>query len=293
MVLRKKTQADLEQSGLGVYEAYQKAPYLSIKHSSYFHVYERLLKPYVGKPITFVEIGVLNGGSLFMWREFLGHDARIIGIELNPSAKRWEADGFEIWIGDQSDPEFWKSFVQAVGPIDVVLDDGGHSNIQQIQTLVSLAPNIVDGGLLLVEDTHTSYMTQFGNPSRHSFMNFAFDLVDSVNSRFPGVNASDNPLREVVSSVSFFESIVAFNINRSECFVSQPTSNDGISVDAADFRLAETSGKKIGNLRDSLAKRFAHLPTDSAVRRVGTAAFSIVLYFQNRIANRKSRRYFG
>lgn len=38
----------------------------------------------------FVEIGVLDGGSLFMWRDYLGKDAEIIGIDLNPDAKRWE-----------------------------------------------------------------------------------------------------------------------------------------------------------------------------------------------------------
>ncbi|NBP54584.1 MAG: class I SAM-dependent methyltransferase, partial [Actinobacteria bacterium] len=31
-----------------------------------------------------------------MWREFLGPNARIIGIDLNPLAKRWESEGFEI-----------------------------------------------------------------------------------------------------------------------------------------------------------------------------------------------------
>ena len=29
------------------------------------------LKKYIGKKIILVEIGVLNGGSLFMWRDFL------------------------------------------------------------------------------------------------------------------------------------------------------------------------------------------------------------------------------
>jgi len=43
--------------------------YRSEKHSSYFHAYEKLFSKYVNKKITFVEVGVLNGGSLFMWRD--------------------------------------------------------------------------------------------------------------------------------------------------------------------------------------------------------------------------------
>jgi len=113
-------------SNLEVFKAYKKSPYLSLKHSTYFQVYEELLSQYRNTAFTFVEIGVLNGGSLFMWREFFGDKARIIGIDLNPLAKKWEKDGFEIHIGSQSNPEFWGQFFKEVGMIDVLLDDGGH-----------------------------------------------------------------------------------------------------------------------------------------------------------------------
>ena len=66
------------------------------------------LKNLLTKKITFVEIGIGNGGSLFMWKKFFGKKARIIGIELNPDAKKLEKFGFEIFIGDQSDPFFGK-----------------------------------------------------------------------------------------------------------------------------------------------------------------------------------------
>lgn len=61
-----------------------------------------------------------------MWRNYFGPKARIIGVDLNPSALVWEDFGFEIYIGDQADPNFWESFNVLVGNIGVVLDDGGH-----------------------------------------------------------------------------------------------------------------------------------------------------------------------
>ena len=45
-----------------------------------------------------------------MWKNFFGKKARIIGIDLNPEAKKFEKDGFEIIIGDQSSEVFWKKF---------------------------------------------------------------------------------------------------------------------------------------------------------------------------------------
>ncbi len=45
----------------------------------------------------------------FMWRNFFGSKARIIGIDMNPNAKKWEKHGFEIFIGSQSDKNFWRN----------------------------------------------------------------------------------------------------------------------------------------------------------------------------------------
>jgi len=62
--------AQQKLNNLEIYKSYLKSPYLSLKHSAYFQLYEELLSPYRNKKITFIEVGVLNGGSLFMWRDF-------------------------------------------------------------------------------------------------------------------------------------------------------------------------------------------------------------------------------
>lgn len=214
---------------------YDHTEYLSIKHDSYFSVYEKLLEKYIGKPIVFVEVGIFNGGSLFMWREYFGPSARIIGIDLNPVAKDWEKFGFEIHIGDQSDSGFWDSFYKEVGPIDVLIDDGGHTNLQQIVTSHYAIQNIKDGGTLIVEDTHTSYFREFGNPFKYSFINFAMHVVTSMNSRSHALRRVGNYWNKV-HSISFFESIVAFHICRKSCIISLPVSNKGKTKNVDDFR---------------------------------------------------------
>jgi hypothetical protein len=145
-----------------------------------------------------------------MWRDYFGPAARIIGIDLNPAAKKWERDNFFIFVGSQSDEEFWDQLFSSVGNVDVVLDDGGHTNEQQIVTAEKFMPHIKDGGMLIVEDTHTSYLTSFGNPTKYSFINYCKTLIDSINSRFTSANVSSNSLNTVVSSVEIYESMVCF-----------------------------------------------------------------------------------
>lgn len=229
---------------LEIYKSYLASPYLSLKHSAYFQVYEELLSKYRNKKITFVEVGVLNGGSLFMWRDFFGPEARIIGVDFNPLAKRWEEDGFEIFIGSQSSPDFWRDFFSSIGMVDVLLDDGGHTNEQQIVTTHQSIPFIKDGGLLIVEDVHASYFKDFGNPSKYSFINYAKLFIDGINARFPGVEVVKNMFRDAVYSVHFYDSIVAFSVDRRKCFVSSWTSNEGQTFEAEDYRHHDSLARK-------------------------------------------------
>ena len=150
---------------LSLKELFIKAKNFSSKHEKYFDVYEENFSKYKGKKITFVEVGIFNGGSLKIWKEYFGPDAKIIGIDINPECKKFEEDGIEIHIGNQSDPKFWDKFFSLVGNVDVILDDGGHTNLDQIITTTKCVNNINDKGILMVEDTHTSYI-EFYNSSK-------------------------------------------------------------------------------------------------------------------------------
>ena len=81
-----------------IIKLFKSSPKYTIKWDNYFEIYSNILDKYINKKITFVEVGVGNGGSLFMWKKFFGHRARIIGIELNPEAKKLEKNGFEIFV---------------------------------------------------------------------------------------------------------------------------------------------------------------------------------------------------
>jgi len=208
----------------------------SSKHFKYFDVYEGLLRKFRNKDITFVEIGVQNGGSLEVWKKYFSKKSRIIGIDLNPQCKKFQKDNVEIYIGSQSDQSFWKSFFDKVGPVDIVLDDGGHTNIQQIMTTINCIPNINNDGMLIVEDVHASYLKKFNNPSNHSFINFAKKEIDDINSTFPGLPKRKFSLSKYVYSLEFFESIVAFKIDQTKCIENYMIKNAGKFHNIEDYR---------------------------------------------------------
>jgi len=221
-----------------IHELFKQSVRPTAKHVHYFAIYYELFAPYKGRDITFVEIGISGGGSLEAWRKYLGPKARVIGIDLNPALKvELERDGYEVFIGDQSDPAFWRSFYAAVGPIDVILDDGGHTNTQMWTTLTQALGHVRDGGLIVIEDTHAAYKRSFGNPSSSSLTNRLFACVNELHHRSHELDDEDRELRpsserrlldgvrvaELVHSIRFYESVVALSIDSTKCARSQRT----------------------------------------------------------------------
>ena len=215
---------------------FEESKYFSMKLEKYFHVYELILSKYkLRKDLTVVEIGVKDGGSLFIWKKLFPH-AKIIGIDLNIECKKFEKDGFIIEIGDQSSREFWKDFFYKHQNVDIIIDDGGHTNTQQINTAISCIPFIKDGGILVTEDVMCSYFFNFGNPSKYSFINFCKKIIDDINFKFPGIGKFEFSLNNYVHSIEFFESIVVFKIDRKQCAFNKIITNNKKNYNHEDLR---------------------------------------------------------
>jgi len=206
-----------------LYNSWKNSPYPSVKLTSYFPAYAQIFGHLVDEECTFIETGVLEGGSLFMWRNWLGPKARIIGIDLNPEAKKWEKEGFEIYIGDQGDPAFWSDTFSNIGHFDGFLDDGGHQSFQQILTATQAIEHASGECVIAIEDTATSFMSDFKSHGKNSFLNYSKDATDILigrsfhlwDKRFPEIK-NDEILREYenVYNIQFFSGIVSFHLNK-------------------------------------------------------------------------------
>ena len=231
-------------------DAYHHSPATSLKVNIYFPIYAQLFAHLVGTDCTFVETGVLNGGSLFMWRSWLGPDANVVGLDLNPEAKKWEEHGFDIYICDQGNPDALEEVFKQVGPFDALLDDGGHQSFQQITTLTTALRHAKDSGIIAIEDTHTSFMKGFARHGRHSFCEYAKDSTDLLTAKahniYPGqMPPIDNPSVldqfQRVHSVEFFSNLVAFKLSPFAAETPKNVMNREPEIFAQDFRYQGTN----------------------------------------------------
>ncbi len=259
---------------------------ISSKHKNYFLTYEKLFQNYRDKEITFVEIGAKNGGSLMMWREYFSKNSRVIGIDINEKALELKKYGIEIFIGDQASEVFWNNFFKSVGKVDIVLDDGGHTNAQQIITSACCVPNIKDNGLLVIEDTFTSYMNKFSNPNKYSFVSYAKKKIDDINYRYPDIGLLKNSLNKYIYSIEFFESIVCFKINRELCKTNEEILNNGKEIGIKDLRYGDQ--KLIKKIRS----QFSFFSKLFILRSLGKLILKYLNKLSIKIKDSKNKKYF-
>ena len=149
----------------------------------YFDVYHRHFSRFRGQRLTLIEVGIFNGGSLPMWREYLGPQATIVGVDINEGCKQFAEPGIEIVIGDQGDRAFLRSLADSYPGTAILIDDGGHQMHQQIATFEELYPRLRPDGIYVCEDVGTSYMPRFGGGYRQprTFIESVKPLIDRLN----------------------------------------------------------------------------------------------------------------
>lgn len=161
---------------------------VSDKWSSYLKYYDALLKPIQDDPVSLLEIGVQNGGSLETWAKFFSHGENFIGCDIDPNCGqlRYEDPRIKIIVGDANVIETLESVKAIKEQLDVVIDDGSHRSIDILNSFVNYFPLVKPGGIYVIEDTHTLYQMQFGGGIMNDFSAYAFfkKLVDVIGFQF-------------------------------------------------------------------------------------------------------------
>ncbi|WP_179020409.1 class I SAM-dependent methyltransferase [Winogradskyella forsetii] len=181
------------------------------KWMHYFEVYDRHFSKYRGKEVVILEIGISQGGSLQMWKDYFGDKAKIYGIDINPKCKDFEEKNIEIFIGSQSDRNFLQNVKEKIPKVDIFIDDGGHTMQQLIVSYQELFGHIKEDGVYLAEDLHTSYWLEYGggHKRRGTFIEYSKNFIDQLHgfhSEQSSLNVSE--FTSSVNSIHYYDSIL-------------------------------------------------------------------------------------
>lgn len=178
------------------------------KWEHYFEIYNRHLSSFVGRTPSVLEIGIYSGGSLEMWRSYFGKGSHIYGVDIEPACKSYESDDVSIFIGDQADRTFWSTFKRQFNGIDVLIDDGGHTVVQQRVTLEEMLPFISPGGVYLCEDIHGDF---------NRFAGFAASLINGLNRveilQDATLSSAVSPFQRHIKSIHFYPYVLVIEKN--------------------------------------------------------------------------------
>lgn len=169
------------------------------KWTHYLEIYHRHFARFVGQPVHLAEVGVLGGGSLELWRNYLGEQSHLYGIDIQPECAKFATERISIFIGDQQDRTFWANFRGQVPMLDILIDDGGHQPEQQMVTLEEMLPHLQPGGVYICEDILGI---------QNSFATFAAGLIASLNQACPvrwgQMRCPATPFQQAVHSLHWY-----------------------------------------------------------------------------------------
>jgi len=182
----------------------------------YLPIYDNLWTNIRNNKIKLLEIGIDQGGSLRIWKEYFPN-GEIIGADLQ-SQLLYTEDRIKTVLVNQESIESLKS-LESLGPFDIIIDDGGHVMSQQINSLITLFDYVKPGGYYIVEDLCTSYWPHFGgsypvrNTTTMCLLKHLCDAVNQISIGYENYGSAKNS-REIpnfyiknIESISFHQGV--------------------------------------------------------------------------------------
>ena len=159
--------------------------------------YDGLFKTKKDKNLKIAELGILDGASLLMWKEYFSY-ADIYGFEYNADLitnfkQKFNNDRITLANIDVTNKEsIANAFSELNTLYDIVIDDTTHQFEDQIRVIENTYQYLKPGGILIIEDIFKSYNeNDYINrlaPILRNFQDYYFVELDHVNKNSTGWN---------------------------------------------------------------------------------------------------------
>ncbi|MGU3454498.1 class I SAM-dependent methyltransferase [Methylobacterium fujisawaense] len=189
------------------------------KWEQYIKIYEIELSRFaqLERPVSLLEIGVQNGGSLELWGKLFPPRSKIHGVDIDPRVAQIEFSNPNIRVDIIDGTTDAIVDLLAGKDFDVIIDDGSHVSKDIISSFRKCFGMVRPGGLYIIEDLHAAYYETLGGGifEEHSAMNFLKKLLDAMHADYidqDPINAGADleflhRYNRVVGRVSFYDSV--------------------------------------------------------------------------------------
>jgi 23S rRNA U2552 (ribose-2'-O)-methylase RlmE/FtsJ len=123
------------------------------KGPRYLSYYEKFFHPRKDKPVKLLELGVHNGGSLQMWRDYFVNGT-IFGVDISPPSLP-DYTRIHLFSGDACEQQVFDLIAERTKTTiwDIIIDDASHMGGSSIKTFDMLfRDHLSPGGLYVLED---------------------------------------------------------------------------------------------------------------------------------------------
>jgi hypothetical protein len=156
---------------------------VSDKWALYLAIYDRAFAPYRERPVSLVEVGVQNGGSLEIWSRYFPAARAIVGCDVDPRCAqlRFADPRISVIVAPANSRQAAETILERAAPIDIFIDDGSHTSPDIIASFCNYFPHVAAGGLYVIEDMHCAYNPEYeGGIDARSAMAFLKLLIDGI-----------------------------------------------------------------------------------------------------------------
>ena len=128
-------------------------------HAHYLRNYEEHFAHLRGRDVRLLELGVKEGGSLLMWRDYFPRGT-IVGLDIEPARFEDATGRVRVYQGAQQDAALLDRIARECAPegFDIVIDDCAHIGVLARASFWHLFDrHLKPGGIYVVEDWGTGY----------------------------------------------------------------------------------------------------------------------------------------